>query len=301
MPSHRVVCAALGVILGAGAAAVPATATTPQGNVGLPVDFWPVCDLGPTSAACTDAVLTDVDYARSLEGVGPMLLPAGFASLDPGRQVFVVTNLERVDRGLRPIVGLTADLATSASAAAVAFTDPVFTGTDVGPLHGVWWTGIWADTPTPLIADLLWMYQDGYSGSDTTNVDCTAAGGTGCWGHRANILSDYGGAAEIVAGTGFAAGDQSVAELAVGGTGALPPLDYTWAQAVQAGAGGPAALAATTLALAPVTRAVDASSQAFTRTVRRHRPRRHAALAHHTRRNQPLRHGTRQRTRAVAR
>src|SRR5947209_4267490 len=82
--------------------AVPATAETPPVNVSTPVDEWQACAPDPAAEACYDAALADIDYARSLEGLPAMVLPAAFASMDPGRQAFVVTNLERVDRGMRP-------------------------------------------------------------------------------------------------------------------------------------------------------------------------------------------------------
>src|SRR5437016_3030284 len=160
--------------------ALPALAETPARNVENPVDYVQTCWTAPNAPECYAAVLADIDYARALEGVAPMVLPAGFASLDAARQTFVVTNLERVDRGLSPIIGLTADLDALAGAAAAAQADPVFTGSLVGPMQGRWWTGIWADTPNPLVADLLWMYDDGYGGTDTTNVDCTSADSAGC-------------------------------------------------------------------------------------------------------------------------
>jgi len=226
-------------------AALPAAADTPATNVATPVDYWPACWPDATTVACYDAVLSDINYARSLEGLTPMVLPVHFAALDPARQTFVVTNLERSDRGLRPVAGLTADLDAVAAAAVAAQTHPVFTSSHVGPMTGTWWTGVWAGAPNPLIADLLWMYEDGWSGTDTTNVDCTAADAAGCWGHRNNILSDFGGAGEIVAGVAAGgATSTSIALVAVGGKGLLPPLRYLWSDALADGAGGAVALAA---------------------------------------------------------
>src|SRR4051812_36252677 len=78
-------------------AALPAAAATPAGNVATPVDYWPACWPDATTVGCYDAVRIDINYARSLEGVAPMVLPGHFAALDPARQMFVVTNLERSD------------------------------------------------------------------------------------------------------------------------------------------------------------------------------------------------------------
>ena len=227
------------------AVALPVLAATPPVNVVAPVDCWPACWPDASTAGCYVAVLADINYARTLDGVAPMVLPGNFAALDPARQTFVVTNLERSDRGLRPVSGLTADLDAVAAAAVAAGTHPVFSSSHVGPMAGSWWTGVWAGAPNSLIADLLWMYEDGWSGTDTTNVDCTAPDAAGCWGHRNNILSDFGGATEIVAGVASAsAPSTSMALVSVGGKGLLPPLRYLWSDALAAGAGGPAALAA---------------------------------------------------------
>lgn len=290
MPTPRLASAVVSLavaagVLGSGAvSAQAATATDPVANVSLPVDYWPACWPATASAECRDAVLADIDYARSLEGVGPMVLPAGFDALDPATQTFVVTNLERADRGLRPIAGVTAELSATAQSAAAALVDPQFTGTTVGPLAGTWWTAVWANTPNALVADLLWMYGDGWDGTSTTNVDCTAADSAGCWGHRDNILNTYAGATQLVAGVGASATwGQSVAELVVGGSGELPPLTYTWGQALTDGAGGTADLAAWQAMTAPAT----AAAAATTTTVKpaAHHHRKHKRKHHHRRRH----------------
>ena len=87
------------------------------------------------------------------------------------------------------------------------------------------------------------MYDDGL---DSGNVDCTTSDKSGCWGHRDNILGLstyqqlYGGT--LLMGAAEAYGTTSTqwesdATLMVLATGPVPPLDYTWAQAVAAGAG----------------------------------------------------------------
>jgi hypothetical protein len=39
------------------------------------------------------------------------------------------------------------------------------------------------------MADFGWMYDDGPGGF---NEECTPSDQSGCWGHRENILADYG-------------------------------------------------------------------------------------------------------------
>ena len=55
-----------------------------------------------------------------------MSLPSNYPSLTPPEQLFVLTDLERIDRGLPPITGLAANLNAYAQAGANAHTDPRF-------------------------------------------------------------------------------------------------------------------------------------------------------------------------------
>ena len=51
--------------------------------VNIPPQVMPHCTPTPvddTSAGCIDSVLHNINYARSLEGLGPMVLPSGYAS-----------------------------------------------------------------------------------------------------------------------------------------------------------------------------------------------------------------------------
>lgn len=251
---RRTVCAAVLALLAGGATVGSAAASTSapavarlalDSNVAPQVDYYGTCSADATSSACTSVLVTDIDHARSLEGVGPLVLPDDWAQLSSAQQTFVLINLERVDRGLPPVAGITDDLNAIAAGAAAADTDPALSAGAMSDYDPWWWTGVWAMVVNPLAADYLWMYQDGWDGSDTTNVDCTSATADGCWGHRKNILSDYAGAPELVAGVGQASGwGASVAEIVVGGDGVVPPLTYTWRTAVMHGAGGSHAMAA---------------------------------------------------------
>ncbi len=171
-----------------------------------------------------------------------MSLPTNFNSLTPAQQIFVITDIERVDRGLAPFVGLVDTFSTDAQAAPRPTPTPIRPSCRPG-LHLVAWGSNWAENGNPLGSNYFWMYDDGLNSG---NIDCTAANQTGCWGHRDNILSltnyqhQFGGtllmgAAEVYGSTGN--GWASDAELLVLATGPLPPLSYTWAQAVAAGAG----------------------------------------------------------------
>jgi hypothetical protein len=105
------------------------------------------------------------------------------------------------------------------------------------------WGGNWAENANALGASYYWLYDDGLGSS---NLDCSPASPAGCWGHRDNELglagdqASYGGT--LVMGAAEDTGPNhggwaSLTELTVLASGPLPPLVYTWAQAVAAGAG----------------------------------------------------------------
>ena len=51
---------------------------------------------------------------------------------------------------------------------------------------------IWAGGLTSVLeADYYWMYDDGWSGSSTTNDACTPSNPSACWGHRDIILHSF--------------------------------------------------------------------------------------------------------------
>jgi hypothetical protein len=198
--------------IGAIAAATPASASTtnPAANITPP---QPLC--GDLSAACIATDLADIDAARAQEGVGPMSLPSDFATLSGPEQELVVTNAERTDRGLPAFPGLDPDLDSAAQAAADSDNDPT-------PPAGYPWDSygsIWAETPSILYADYLWMYSDG---PDGTNVDCTSPGAQGCWGHRENILGNYSYTNGDTPAIGAAVSGSSWAEIFVSNTAGGP-------------------------------------------------------------------------------
>ncbi len=169
---------------GAGAAGI-----VPPSNpsVDVPPQVTPACTTSPvddTSAQCIDSVLHDINYARSLEGLGPMVLPSGYASDPVPVQQLIIADEERGDRGLSEFSGLDPALNAVALTGAEDNADPQ-------PPAGYDYTSggsNFALDDTPLSADYAWMYNDGYGG---TNADCTAPGDSECWGHRDNILGDW--------------------------------------------------------------------------------------------------------------
>jgi hypothetical protein len=187
------------------------------------------------SAGCGAFILSQIDADRSAERTGPMNLPSNYDSLDITEQMFVVTELERVDRGLPPLLGITQQADQAAELGAIAGTDPS------EPSGSIAYTADWASGASPLQADLQWMYQDGCGvgpsgGAVGNNGACqptTPWNIWPSWGHRLAILSSLTlpGCATCVAGAGYstAPGYPSYALVIASPASANPSLIFSWA------------------------------------------------------------------------
>ena len=202
-----------------------------------------VADYG--SLACTRSQLAAIDKARAAEGLVPMLLPGWYPKLTIPEQLLVVTDLERQARGLPIFVGLSASLDAMARKGAVAGADPV------DPIGASWGSNWEGGFPTALSADFGWMYDDG---PGSGNLACVPANMTGCWGHRDNILGDYGPAPVMGAASVPFNGTRSMTELFA--TAAPGPLAWRLPGRIGAGPGGitgpPAPAATTTTTTVPL-------------------------------------------------
>jgi len=161
--------------------------------------------------------LTKMYGDRQVEGIGPMSLPTNYASLTPPEQLFVLTDLERIDRGIAPISGLSANLDAYAQAGANAGHDPGF------PPYAGAGGSTWSSSGSLGLSLAEWMYNDGPGGS---NADCPATGGGGCWRHRDIILGQY--ASPSMMGVGYGSG---TTQIFVGGDTVDTPY-FTWAQEI---------------------------------------------------------------------
>ena len=217
-----------------------ARATTTGGSIADPAtnvpptpDYWPTCSMnGGSSQTCINAVVTAIDNARALEGVGPMVLPTGFATMSTAVQTFVVSNLERVDRGLQPAAGMVSSLNTISADAANNDADPALPSwSPIGPFSPNRWGSNWAGDLNALAADYDWMYNDGWGPTGSYNLDCTSSTASGCWGHRHNILSTYNGE-ELITGVASVVQSQwtSIAQIFVAGSGSYPDFTTSWSQ-----------------------------------------------------------------------
>jgi hypothetical protein len=207
----------------------------PAGAAGILPPSNPPTNIAPNS---TDWVAS-IDSARAQEGVGTMdVSTAALNALPLPEQLFTVVNDERIDRGLQPFQYLTSQLNSYALAGANAGTDPSFPSSVSGGGSITYGGSIWAGGLTSVPeADYYWMYDDGWSGSSTTNIACSPANIAGCWGHRDIVLHQFPscptgppilsmGAA--YSASGYAAG--SIAAIMV--SSCAPPSDVTtsWGQ-----------------------------------------------------------------------
>ena len=214
----------------------------PARNITPVPDFTSVCADGgiDDSARCIDAVTAAVNRAHGLEGIPPMVLPGDFGQLSVPQQLLVAINLERVDRGLPPFLGLTPGLDANAQRGADAANDPPDPGRSY-VLDDAEWAG---GSANGLDAVYGWMYDDGF---DSGNLDCLRPKASGCWGHRKGILDNFGSGARLVMGAalnpsgdthrGDRGGTSMAVTLAVGENRATT-FSYSWAQALAVLRGG---------------------------------------------------------------
>jgi hypothetical protein len=148
-------------------------------------------------------------------------------------QTFVAINLERVNRGLKPVAGLTSAIDALAQKGANAGGDPPFPADTSGILSG---GSIWAGTGSPVAAVFYWMYDDGPGG---INEDCPPSGGSGCWGHRDAILTR---GSNLIGGGGHNASNTAFEILSVSPSKKRrSPLVFRWSRELRFFAHAPAA------------------------------------------------------------
>lgn len=206
----------------------------PPNNIAPNPNFFNVCTRSysiDNSQSCEFSALLAIDNARANEGVAPIDMPANFLSMSPSQQLFAITNLERVGRGLSPITGTTTTLDNLAQAGAQNNTDPIlpsnYTPTPTS------WGSIWAGGYASVMeADYEWMYYDGYG---STNINCSSPSAPGCWGHRDIILSNYDCNPCAQGGAGYVSSSDpyspSYASIFVGSnSGASYSYSFTWNQ-----------------------------------------------------------------------
>ena len=192
------------------------------------------CRGAPTGTQCINAAVYYLDKARSRVHLPPYALPANFPSLSPPEQLFILVNLDRVQYGLPPIPGMTAQLDHDALVHGIWRVDDPYPSHTTGLT--VWWPG-WAGAfhNAPMAYE-TWVWNDGLG---ATNPRCTPTDHSRCWGHRHSVLWEYGANAAMGAAAGRGPNHRlGYTYLFVGGNAAYKPVyTYTWQQAVEDGAG----------------------------------------------------------------
>jgi len=175
-----------------------------------------------------------VDAGRAEDGLGP-LSTAGFGAFTPAEEVFVLVNIERVDRGLTPFNEMTASLDGLAQAGANTLRDPAMPS----PVGTSWEAaGVESGVGDPLLADFGWMYEDGctvVARQAVINTDCSGPDAAP-WGHRHDILTAYpvGTGCTLAMGAAQGPGGNSLAAVFESYCGGRSPADdtFTWGEAL---------------------------------------------------------------------
>ncbi|MFL5824048.1 MAG: hypothetical protein ACJ764_11470 [Solirubrobacteraceae bacterium] len=198
------------------------------------------CYSAPAGSACVNAGVYYLDQARGRLHQAPYKLPADFAKLSADRQVLILTNLDRIQYHLPPVPGLTAALNTVALGGAPGNPGVRGDGDPILGDPGVETTSNWAGGfPNVVLAYEAWMYDDG---PGSGNLDCTSSNHTGCWGHRHDILWQFGAPGAFAMGVATGKDSRGVPGYAMLIAKGVSPATrakpiYTWAQAKADGAG----------------------------------------------------------------
>jgi IPT/TIG domain len=180
--------AALGLPLLGGSASAAGIVPPENPTANIPKALYQgACYKAPSTISgkqeCINQDLYAINYGRASEGLDPMILPKNYGTMPLREQQWVVTNLERNDRGIAPFAGLYSVADADANRGAKIDTDPTSTVVDTRQTGA-----IWSGSANALGSDVLWMYYDGPGGA---NGDCTTTNTSGCWGRRDNILGDW--------------------------------------------------------------------------------------------------------------
>lgn len=145
--------------------------------------------------------VAQLNAGRLDAGLPPLSVPSAYWTWTPSHQLVWAINAERTVRGLPPANAATFDRpAVVQGVATNADPNPNFYVTGVVQAESIWaWVSVNPSSPSDTGAAVLqildaWVYQDGWQGSATSNIDCTSPHALGCWGHRDAVLGDVPGA-----------------------------------------------------------------------------------------------------------
>ncbi len=223
------------------ATSASASAAAPNPSANIAVGPLPrACANAPRGPVCLNVMIAALDRARAQIGLGRYLLPSDFDTLGGAQQLLILCNLDRLAYGLPPIAGLSPVLNSVAATGVTVDADPDPSALLSG-MQAFGWSANWAGGyGNALEAYYAWMYYDGWGGKQTSNLDCTSAAASGCWGHRQDVLafSDPGLLSMGASVSRDASGQIGYAITLVWTTQMnWTPITYSWIDAQADGAG----------------------------------------------------------------
>jgi hypothetical protein len=201
---------------------------------------------GDRWVACNRIFLAAINAAQVSEHRRGFTLPSNFLTLSSAQQMFVWVNLERISRGVPPLVGLSPYLSEATTRAAKTGTYVRFQSSygpvkvAVSPQTGnyAWSTSQAAGSGMAMAAGAVfgWMYQDGWGGAGgafggTSNGSCTSPKAAGCWRDRDDLLGLATGLAckDCIAGAASAPVFFTTWSLLLVRPAHFPaPINFTW-------------------------------------------------------------------------
>jgi len=201
---------------------------------------------GDRWTACNRILLAAINSAQVTEHLRGFTLPSDFLALSPAQQLFVWVNLERISRGVPPLVGLSPYLSALATAAVKKGTyvhfqksyGPVTVAVAPHTRDYAWSAFVDGGSGMSMAGGpvFTWMYQDGWGGAGrsfggTPNGACTSPKAAGCWRDRDGLLGLATGqtCSDCIAGAATAPVFIDTWSLVVIRSSHFPtPLNFTW-------------------------------------------------------------------------
>ncbi len=163
-------------------------------GTGVP-NCWGTGNQQNNTLGCFNQVESATEYARAhIEpGIGQMFNSnqlANLTTMPVSEQLLIISNMERIQRGLPAIAGVTQQLSNVAQYQANSFTDDVpgsMPNLLTGGVGFTWGGANWGDCNNAFDCNYEWAYDDGPGG---TNLLCQNGNFSGCWGHRDITLTN---------------------------------------------------------------------------------------------------------------
>ncbi len=151
----------------------------------------PCTDMGFANPSCATYIVSAINHAHAIEKIRPMSLPSNWAALSVAQQMMVLIDLERVDRGYPPYLGLNPTLTADAQRSARTLTYSEAVGFPVARIAGpdvAYYEVVEMSPANPAAADYNLMYTSAWRASTSHMPGCTNQMSAACWGGRDGAL-----------------------------------------------------------------------------------------------------------------